>query len=311
MEKKAKIYLAGHTGLVGSAILRKLKAGGFKNIITIGRQQLDLTNQAQVNKFFKMKKPEYVILAAAKVGGIHANISYPAQFIYENLSIQANVIHSSYLYGVRKLLFFSSTCAYPRACAQPMKEGHLLCGYLEPTNGPYAVAKIAGIMMCQSYNRQYGDNFICAIAANTYGPGDHFYPRDSHVIPALIRKFHEAKIKNYPAVTIWGSGRPKREFLYVDDLADASLFLMLNYQDRKVINVGTGQEISIKELTHIIKDIIGYKGKIIFDVSKPDGAPRRLLDVSRLKSLGWQAKTPLATGIKSTYDWYIKNIYHC
>lgn len=308
MEKKAKIYLAGYTGLVGSAILRKLKAGGFKNIITASRKQLDLTSQARVNKFFKMEKPEYVILAAAKVGGIYANISYPAQFIYENLAIQTNVIHSSYLYGVRKLLFFGSACTYPRDCPQPMKERYLLSGYLEPTNEPYAVAKIAGIIMCKAYSRQYGKNFVCAIPTNTYGPTDSFDLKDAHVIPALIKKFHEAKVNGNRSVTVWGSGSPVRDFLYVDDLADAALFLLHNYNDANIINIGSGKGISIKKLVYIIRDVVGYSGKTIFDSSKPDGVLMKVLDISKIKNLGWQPKTSLADGIIKTYDWYIKHL---
>jgi GDP-L-fucose synthase len=307
MEKDAKIYVAGHRGLVGSAIVRKLKEQGYKNIITKSRQELDLTQQGKVFEFFQKEKPQYVILAAAKVGGIHANSTYPAQFIYENLAIQTNVIHAAYLYGTEKLLFFGSACSYPRECPQPMKEEYLLSGALEPTNEPYAVAKIAGIKMCEAYNRQYGTNFICAVPTNVYGPNDNFDPENSHVIPALIRKFHESKTKRQKDVKIWGSGTPLREFLYVDDLADACLFLMHQYNESGIINVGTGKSMSIKELASIIKEVTGYDGGIVFETSKPDGAPKKELDVSRLKSMGWQAKTPLAEGISKTYEWYRTN----
>ena len=308
MEKKAKIYLAGHTGLVGSAILRKLRANGFTNIITVTHRQLDLTNQLRVENFFRKNQPEYVILSAAKVGGIYANTVYPAQFIYENIAIQTNVIHSSYLYGVRKLLFFGSACTYPRDCPQPMKERYLLSGYLEPTNEPYAVAKIAGIIMCKAYNRQYGKNFVCAIPTNTYGPTDSFDLKDAHVIPALIKKFHEAKVNGNRPVTVWGSGSPVRDFLYVDDLADVAFFLLHNYNDANIINIGSGKGISIKKLVYIIRDVVGYSGKTIFDSSKPDGVLMKVLDISKIKNLGWQPKTSLTDGIIKTYDWYIKHL---
>ena len=308
MTKDSKIHIAGHTGLVGSAILSRLKKDGYTNIILRTHHELDLTRQANVEEFFVRENPEYVFLAAAKVGGILANSSYPAQFIYENLAIQTNVIHSAYLCGVKKLLFLGSACSYPRECPQPMKEEYLLSGYLEPTNEPYAVAKIAGIKMCHAYNRQYGTNFICAIPTNTYGPSDNFGSEDSHVIPALIKKFHEAKIKREREVVIWGTGRPIREFLYVDDLADACIFLMQNYDESEGINVGVGEEASIKELAFLVKGAVGYDGDIIFDASKPDGSPRKLLDISKLKKLGWQAKISLKDGLQRTYNWYLEHL---
>ncbi len=305
--KDTKIYIAGHTGLIGVALLSKYKKEGFENIVVRIHKELDLTRQSDVDDFFRTEKPQYVILAAAKVGGIHANSKYPAQFIYENISIQTNIIHSAYLYGVKKLLFFGSACTYPRKCPQPMKEEYLLSGYLEPTNEPYAVAKIAGIKMCQAYNKQYGTNFICAVPTNTYGLNDNFSPEESHVIPALIMKFHNAKQKNESAVTIWGTGRPMREFIYVDDVADACFFLMHRYNESNIINVGTGREVSIKELAHLIKEVVGYDGKIIFDTSKPDGSHRKSLDVTNLKNLGWQAKTSLKDGLQKTYHWYLRH----
>lgn len=308
MEKDSKIYVAGHTGLVGSAVFHKLEREGYKNIVKKTHQELDLTHQVEVEVFFKTEKPQYVILAAAKVGGIHANSTYPAQFIYENLTIQTNVIHSAYLYGVEKLLFFGSACSYPRDCPQPMKEEYLLSGCLEPTNEPYAVAKIAGIKMCQAYNKQYGTSFICATPTNVYGPNDNFDLDNSHVIPALFRKFHEAKVKKHSAVTIWGTGSPIREFIYVDDLADACLFLMRNYNSPEIINIGSCEEISIKNLAYFIKDVIGCCSEITFDTSKPDGSPRKVLDTSKLRCLGWEANTFLKEGIRKTYEWYLKHV---
>lgn len=308
MEKGAKIYIAGHSGLVGLAIFHKLKKEGCAHIVTKTHQEFDLLRQLDVENLFRAQRPQYVILAAAKVGGIQANISYPAQFIYENLAVQTNIIHASYQYEVKKLLFFGSACTYPRDCPQPMKEEYLLSGYLEPTNEPYAVAKIAGIKMCEAYNRQYGTNFICAIPTNVYGPNDDFDPNNSHVIPALIRKFHVAKIKSNATVTVWGSGSPRREFIYVDDLAEACIFLMENYNNSKIINIGVGEDVSIKELTYIIKEVIGYDGEIIFDASKPDGVSQKLLDISKLKNFGWQAKTSLMEGIRKTYEWYVKHL---
>lgn len=307
MRRDAKIYVAGHSGLVGKAIIPKLKAEGFGNVITRTHRELDLAQQEQVQKFFEAEKPQYVILAAAKVGGIQANISYPADFIYENLAIQTNVIHSSYRFGVKKLLFFGSACVYPRECPQPMKEEYLLSGYLEPTNEPYAVAKIAGIEMCQAYNRQYGTNFICAIPTTIYGPNDSFDLDGSHVIPALMRKFQEAKTKKYATVEVWGTGNPRREFIYVDDVADASLFLLDSYNGLEIVNLGLGGDVSVKELAYLIKEVVGYNGSVVFDASKPDGMPRKVLDVSRLRSLGWQAKVSLHEGLLKTYAWYLKH----
>lgn len=304
MEYNSKIYIAGHRGLVGSAILRRLESEGYKNIIHRARKELDLTRQSAVEAFFEKEKPGYVFLAAAKVGGIYANSTYPAEFIYSNLMVQANVINAAHFYGVEKLLFLGSSCIYPRDCPQPMKEEYLLSGYLEPTNEPYAVAKIAGIKMCQSYNRQYGANFISVMPTNLYGPNDNFDLMDSHVLPALIRKFHEAKVNDNPYAEVWGTGNPQREFLYVDDLADACLFLMENYDKKEIINIGTGEDVTIKELAETVKEVVGYAGEMHFDRSKPDGTVRKLLDVSRINSLGWQAKTPLREGIKKTYEWY-------
>ena len=304
MEKDAKVYVAGHKGLVGSAIIHKLKSEGYINIATTTRRELDLTRQAEVEHFFDVEKPQYVILAAAKVGGIHANINYPAEFIYENIAIQTHLIDCSYHHNVKKLLFFGTACSYPRQCPQPMKEEYLLSGYLEPTNEPYAVAKIAGIKMCQAYNRQYGTNFICAVPTNIYGPNDNFDLWGSHVISALIRKFHEAKAKGLASVEVWGSGRPCREFIYVDDLAEACLLLMLNYDDSEIVNVGVGEDVSIKELSLLIKEAVGYEGDIVFDTTKPDGVPKKLLDSSKIRSLGWTAKTTLKDGIAKTYEWY-------
>lgn len=327
MEYNSKIYVAGHRGLVGSAILRRLESEGYKNIIHRARKELDLSRQSAVEAFFEKEKPEYVFLAAAKVGGIHANSIYPAEFIYSNLMVQANITNAAHIYGVKKLLFLGSSCIYPRDCPQPMKEEYLLSGYLEPTNEPYAVAKIAGIRMCQSYNRQYGTNFISVMPTNLYGPNDNFDLMDSHVVPALIRKFHEAKLQLKQAkieikvkgkeefsqpqsepVVIWGTGSPHREFLFVDDLADACLFLMGNYDKSEIINIGTGECITIRELAETIKDITGYKGELRFDSSKPDGMPHKVLDVSRINSLGWKAKTPLREGIEKTYGWYKNQI---
>ncbi len=306
MLKDAKVYVAGHQGLLGSAIVYKLKEEGHSNITVRAHRQLDLTQQLEVEKFFEKEHPQYVILCAARVGGIKANISCPAEFIYENLAIQTNVIHCSHKYGVKKLLFFGSACSYPRQCLQPMKEGYLLSGYLELTNEFYAVAKITGVKMCEAYNRQYGTNFICAIPTNIYGAGDDFDLQSSHVIPALIRKFYEAMIKEVPVVTIWGSGNQRRDFIYADDAADASIFLMHNYDHSEIINVGTGEDISIGELSFLIKNLVGYGGDISFDTSKPDGVSRKLLDVSRLDGLNWKTKTSLEEGIRKTYEWYTK-----
>uniref|UniRef100_A0A7C5Z5T2 GDP-L-fucose synthase n=1 Tax=Caldicellulosiruptor owensensis TaxID=55205 RepID=A0A7C5Z5T2_9FIRM len=307
MEKSSKIFVAGHRGLVGSAIVRKLQKEGYTNLILKGREEVDLTRQEEVERFFEKERPEYVFLAAAKVGGIHANRTYPAEFIYQNLMIECNVIHSAYKYGVKKLLFLGSSCIYPRECPQPMKEEYLLSGYLESTNEAYAVAKIAGLKLCQYYKRQYGANFISCMPTNLYGPNDNFDLNTSHVIPALIRKFHEAKIQGNPYVEVWGTGKPLREFLHVDDLADACLFLMQNYDDEIWINVGSGEEVSIAELANMIKEIVGYRGEILFNPDMPDGTPRKLLDVSRLKGLGWEKKIKLFDGLRSTYEWYVEN----
>jgi GDP-L-fucose synthase len=356
MNKNSKIYVAGHTGLVGSAIYRKLKAEGYINLLTRSHRELDLIRQEKVQSFFESEKPEYVFLAAARVGGILANNSYPADFLYNNIMIQTNVIHSAYSSSVKKLVFLGSSCIYPRDCPQPMKEEYLLSGKLEPTNEPYAIAKIAGIKMCQSYNRQYGTCFVSIMPTNLYGPGDNFDLETSHALPALIRKFHEAKVRGAnllevkgrrleaggsegyrleavdrrqgngfergfasnlkrsapptPSgdfVTIWGTGAPRREFLYVDDLADAAIFVMNNYDENGIINIGVGKDISISELAEMIKDIVGYSGGIRFDHTKPDGMPRKILDISRLESFGWRAKISLRDGIKQTYKWYVKN----
>lgn len=307
MDTHAKVYVAGHNGLVGSAIIRALQDRGFDNLVLRSSQELDLRRQQAVDAFFAAEKPEYVFLAAAKVGGIHANNTYRAEFLYDNLMIEANVIHSAYQHQVNKLLFLGSSCIYPKLCSQPMQEEYLLTGFLEPTNEPYAIAKIAGLKLCENYARQYGVNFISAMPTNLYGINDNFDLANSHVLPALMRKFHEAKANNAPTVTIWGTGTPLREFLYVDDLADALLFLMDHYDEPDFVNVGTGQEISIKELALTLKAVVGYEGTLTFDASKPDGTPRKLLDVSRLNTAGWQAETQLKEGIEKTYAWFIKN----
>ncbi|MBU2520755.1 MAG: GDP-L-fucose synthase [Proteobacteria bacterium] len=309
MEKDSKIYIAGHRGLVGSAIMRRLKAEGYKNFITRTHAELDLTRQEKVEEFFREERPDYVFLAAARVGGIYANNIFPAEFIYSNLAIQTNIIHASYLFGVKKMLFLGSSCIYPKNCPQPMKEEYLLGGHLEPTNEPYAVAKIAGIKMCQAYNRQYGTNFLSVMPTNLYGPNDNFDLKTSHVLPALIRKFHEAKIKSLSEVEIWGTGSPMREFLHVDDLADACLFLMKNYNKSEIINIGAGKDLTIKELAEIIACIVKFEGRLVFNSIKPDGMPKKLLDVSRLHSLGWMAKIGLEQGIAKTYKWYVENVY--
>lgn len=307
MKKTSKIYVAGHNGLVGSAIVRLLKKEGYKNLVLRTRAELDLMDQKKVADFFKKEKPEYVFLAAAKVGGIVANQSMPAFFIHENLVIQNNIIHEAYLSGVKKLLFLGSSCIYPRLSPQPIKEEYLLTSEPEPTNKAYVIAKIAGITMCQSYNRQYGTNFISVMPTNLYGPNDNFDPITSHVFPALIQRFHEAKKNNLKEIIIWGTGSPKREFLHVDDMADACLFLMKNYNDSEIINIGTGSDLSIKSLVGKIKKTIGYNGKIIWDKTKPDGAPRKLLNVNKLHKLGWKHKINLDEGIKKTHEWYKKN----
>jgi GDP-L-fucose synthase len=308
METDSKIYVAGHRGLVGSAITRKLKEKGYGNVIGRTRKELDLERQAQVESFFQEQRPEYVFLAAAKVGGIWANHSFPAEFIYSNIIVQTNVIHSAYCTGVKKLLFLGSSCIYPKHCPQPMKEEYLLTAPLEPTNEPYAVAKIAGIKTCQSYNRQYGTNYISVMPTNLYGPHDNFDLQTSHALAALIRKFHEAKMKSAPSVTIWGTGSPRREFLHVDDLADACVFLMNHYNNSDIINIGYGDDISIAELALLMKDIVGYAGQIEYDTDKPDGTPRKLLDSGKLRSLGWRPGLSLEEGIKRTYAWYSENV---
>jgi len=310
MNKSSRIYVAGHRGLVGSAICRRLDAEGFTHLLTRRSDELDLTRQAEVEAFFQREKPDYVFLSAAKVGGILANSTYPAVFIYKNIMIQSNIIHASYANGVRKLLFLGSSCIYPKFAPQPIKEEYLLTGELEPTNEPYAVAKIAGIKMCQAYNSQYKTNFISVMPTNLYGPGDNFDLETSHVLPALIRKFHEAKTGQSSSVTIWGTGTPKREFLYIDDLADACVFLMNNYDAAGIVNIGVGDDISINELARLVKRLMGYSGEIVYDSSKPDGTPRKLLDVSRLNSLGWKAKISLEEGIARTYEWYVKEGQH-
>lgn len=302
MEKNAKIYVAGHRGLVGSAIVRKLEKEGFQNLLLRTSSELDLRSQQAVKDFFESQKPEYVFMAAAKVGGINANNTYPADFIYDNLCIQNNIIHESYKNGVTKLLFLGSSCIYPKNSNQPIKEEYLLSGYLEPTNDAYAIAKIAGIKMCQSYHKQYGCNFISAMPTNLYGPGDNYDLKNSHVLPALLRKFYEAKVNQSPEVTIWGTGNPRREFLHVDDLASACYFLMENYNDPAIINIGTGKDISIAEMAVMIKNISGYQGNLVFDTSMPDGTYRKLLDVSKLAQLGWKPGISFEEGIRKTYE---------
>ena len=308
MDKQSKIYVAGHRGLVGSALMRELAQQGYTNIVVKTHADLDLKDQQAVNDFFRQEKPEYVFLAAAKVGGIGANSQYPAMFIYDNLMMEANIIHASYRNQVKKLLFLGSSCIYPRMAEQPIKEEALLTGPLEPTNDAYALAKIAGIKMCQAYNQQYGTKYIAVMPTNIYGPDDNFDLATSHVFPALIRKFHEAKQNNDVNVTVWGTGTPIREFLYVDDLANACLFLMNTYEDSKIVNIGTGVGITIKELAEKIANVIGYHGEIIFDSSKPDGTPVKINDVSYLSGLGWNARTVLDEGIHRTYEAYLENV---
>ena len=309
MNIKDKIYVAGHNGLVGSSIKRRLERDGYNNIICRSSSELDLRRQDAVEIFFERERPDYVLLAAAKVGGIAANNTFPAQFIYENIMIEANVINAAYIYKVKKLLFLGSSCIYPKFAEQPIKEEYLLDGKLEPTNEPYAIAKIAGIKMCESYNRQYGTNFISVMPTNLYGPNDNFNLETSHVLPALIRKFHEAKAENRSHVVLWGTGKVSREFLYVDDLADAAVYLMNTYDSSGIVNIGAGEDLTIQELANIIKEVVGYKGEIVYDTTKPDGTPRKLLDTSKLNSLGWKAKTSLKQGIELTYDWW-KNSNH-
>jgi len=318
MELNAKIFVAGSNGLVGSALVRRLKAGGYTNLLTAEIDQLDLTNQAAVCDFFQQEQPEYVILAAAKVGGIHANNTYPAEFIYLNLMIQNNVIHSAYEAGVKRLLFLGSSCIYPKLAPQPMKEEHLLTGLLEPTNEPYAIAKIAGIKLCESYNRQYGTRFVAVMPTNLYGVGDNFHPENSHVMPALIRRFHEAKLAASDEVVVWGTGTPMREFLFVDDMADGCVFVLnledallkehlLSYPKPCFVNLGTGIDVTIRELAETVREVVGYQGRLEFDPTKPDGTPRKLQDVSRMKALGWEAKIMLREGIERTYAWFLEN----
>ena len=302
MDKRAKIYVAGHRGMVGSAIVRHLEAAGYSNIITRSHAELDLTNQAAVEHFFKHEKPDYVFLAAAKVGGIHANNTYRGEFIYQNLMMEANIIHAAWQAGVERLLFLGSSCIYPRDCAQPIKEEYLLTGPLEPTNEPYAIAKIAGIKLCESYNQQYGTRYVSVMPTNLYGPNDNYDLNNSHVLPALIRKAHEAKLRGDTSYVVWGSGKPMREFLYVEDMADACVFLMERDDIREgLFNVGTGQDVTIRELAETVMDVLGFAGELVFDASKPDGTPRKLLDVSRMRTLGWQAKTSLREGIAMAY----------
>lgn len=306
MELNAKIFVAGHRGMVGSAIVRRLTELGYKNIITITRSKCNLIEQSEVDNFFNKQRPEYVFLAAAKVGGIKANNEMKGDFIYENIMIQSNIIKASKDYNVKKLIFLGSSCIYPKMSPQPIKEEYLLTGSLEPTNDAYAIAKIAGIKMCQSFNQQYGTNFISVMPTNLYGPNDNYDLNNSHVLPAMIRKFHEAKLERKDKVEIWGTGTPKREFLYVDDLADACIHLMLNYNDSEVVNIGTGQDVTIAELAVGIKNIVGFEGDIYFNTEMPDGTPRKLLDVSKLKDLGWEYKISLKEGIEKTYKDYVK-----
>ena len=307
MERDAKIYVAGHRGLVGSAIVRRLAAEGCMQVLSAARDRVELTEQAAVEAFFQAERPDYVFLAAARVGGIHANDTYPAEFIRDNLMIQTNVIHAAWRAGVKKLCFLGSSCIYPKLAAQPMTEDALLTGPLEPTNEWYAIAKIAGIKMCQAYRRQYGFDAISLMPTNLYGPGDNFDLQNSHVLPALMRKFHEAKLASAPEVVMWGTGTPRREFLHVDDLADAAVFLMQHYSDEGIVNVGVGEDVTIRELAEQVAGVVGYGGRIVNDTSKPDGTPRKLLDVSRLHALGWHARMPLRAGIEQTYAWFLRN----
>jgi GDP-L-fucose synthase len=311
MDSKGNIYVAGHRGLVGSAIMRRLAAGGYANIVTRTHSELDLTNQSAVNIFFKDERPEYIFLAAAKAGGIYANNTYRSDFIYQNIMIEANIIHAAHRNGAKKLMFLGSSCIYPKHAPQPMKEEYLLTGLLEPTNEPYAIAKIAGIKMCGAYNNQYGTNFMSAMPTNLYGPGDNYDLKNSHVLPALIRKMHDAKIQGAGEITVWGSGTPRREFLYSDDLADACVFLMERYNASDIgefVNIGVGEEVTILQAAELIADVVGFQGQLVFDSSKPDGTPRKLLDVSRLQALGWKARTGFREGIAMAYTDYLQNI---
>ena len=307
MNLDAKIYVAGHRGLVGSAIVRNLEAKGYKNIIYRTHKELDLTNQEAVRVFFEQEKPEYVFLAAAKVGGIHANNTYPADFIYDNLMIQNNVIKAAHDFEVKKLLFLGSTCIYPKMAPQPIKEEYLLTGSLEETNEAYAVAKIAGLEMCKFFKRQYGDNFISCMPTNLYGPNDNFDLKSSHVLPALIRKFHEAKVNGSDTVEVWGTGTPLREFIYVDDMADACVFLMENYDGEQHVNIGTGEEVSIRQLAETVKEVVGFEGELVFNTDMPDGTPRKLTTVDKLQGLGWKHKVSLNEGIRLAYEWFLEN----
>ena len=307
MQKTDSIFVAGHRGLVGSAISRKLRSQGYDRVITRSRQELDLTDQSAVRAFFAAEKPDFVFLAAAKVGGIQANNTYRADFIYENLAIQNNVIESAYRNGVKKLVFLGSSCIYPKMAPQPMKEEYLLTGPLEPTNEPYALAKIAGLKMCESFRRQYDFNAISVMPTNLYGPRDNFDLNNSHVIPALMRKAHEAKVNGDESMVAWGSGEPRREFLHVDDMASATIFAMQNYEEDQLINIGTGEDVTIRELVETVIDVVGFKGELIWDTSKPDGPPRKLLDVSRMRDLGWQASITLEDGLHTTYQWFLDN----
>jgi GDP-L-fucose synthase len=301
----ARVYVAGHRGLVGSAILRRLQAAGFDHVLTATRDQLDLRDQAAVNYWFRANRPEYVFLVAGTVGGILANSTRPAEFLYDNMMIHATVVHAAHLFGVGRLLYLGSSCIYPRECPQPMSEEHLLSGQLEPTNEPYAVAKIAGIKLCQAYRKQYGCDFISAMPTNLYGPNDNFDLQSSHVLPAMIRKFHDAKVAGQCEVTIWGTGAPRREFMHVDDLADACVFLMQHYDRAEHINVGTGEDLSILELAQLVRDVVHPTAELVFDRTKPDGTPRKLLNVSRLHELGWRHQIALADGIRTTYEWFV------
>lgn len=307
MDRHEKIFVAGHRGLVGSATVRALQAAGYTNILVRTRQELDLANQQAVNSFFEEAKPAHVILAAAKVGGILFNLKYQADFLYENLVTSTNVIHAAFNHGAKKLLFLGSSCIYPKMAPQPINEDALLTGPLEPTNEGYAVAKIAGLKLCEKYHQQYGREFISVMPTNLYGPFDNFHPEHSHVIPGIMRRFHEAKIKNLPAVTIWGTGSPRREFLHVDDLAQAVVLLMNNYSEPSIINVGTGEDITLRELSETVKDVVGFKGDILFDTSKPDGTPRKVLDVSKIRRLGWAPQYSLREGLAMTYSWALEN----
>ncbi len=308
MQKNSRIFVAGHKGLVGSAIVRRLQQDGFDNLLLRSRAEVDLTSQSAVESFFRDEQPEYVFLAAAKVGGIHANSKYPAEFLRDNLALQTNVIHSAWQHGVKKLCFLGSSCIYPKLAPQPLKEEYLLTGLLEPTNEWYAIAKIAGIKMCEAYRRQYGFNAISLMPTNLYGPGDNFDLANSHVLPAMIRKIHEAKLRGDCEYVMWGTGTPMREFLHVDDMADASVFLMKNYSEEQFLNVGVGHDISIMDLAKMVAEIVGFEGKILTDARKPDGTPRKLMDVSRLHALGWQARIPLRQGIEEVYAWYLNTV---